>query len=111
MIDDSDEPSSPVPLRPKRPADSPMTHVTFGYKRIGKKFGVYKKVGVARVPPCPHCGKPYTGKIKAFLDRMISFGGATGGFLLEPTGTPPPKIPKDFPEQGEFDEKEILPDG
>ena len=98
-------------MRPKRAERAePFTHTTYAYRRIGKKFGVYKECGVARVPPCPHCGQPYTGKIKAFLDRLIAFGGATGGFLLEPNGAPPPQIPKDFPEQAEFDEKEILPE-
>jgi len=29
--------------------------------------------------------------------------------LLEPPNAPPPKLPKEFPEQGDFDEKEILP--
>lgn len=52
---------------------------------------------------------PYTGKIKAFIDLLVAFGGGTGGFLLEAIGTAPPKLPKDFPEQTEFDEKEILP--
>ena len=40
--------------------------------------------GVARAPACAHCGAPYTGKIKVFVDRLIAFGGGTGGFLLEP---------------------------
>src|SRR4051794_24874536 len=111
MAEDNDESAQRTPLRPKRTGESAgFTHATFGYKRVGKKFGVYKEIGVARAPPCARCGAPYTGKIRAFLDRLVAFGGSTGGFLLEPNGTPPPQIPKDFPEQAEFNETEILPE-
>jgi len=99
-------------IRPKRPDDraGSFTHTTFAFRRIGKKFGRYLEVGVARLPPCPHCGAPYTEQSKVFLDRLVAFGGATGGFLLEPNGTAPPRLQRDFPEQTEFDEKEILPE-
>ena len=98
----------PVPSRPK-PMVEQYTHKTYAFRRIGKKYGRYLEAGVARAPACAHCGAPYTGKIKVFVDRLIAFGGGTGGFLLEPLNTPPPRLPKDFPEQSDFDEKEILP--
>ena len=111
-MENDDKPSARGPVRPNRPdTGGPFTHTSFAYRRIGKKFGRYLDCGVARVPPCEHCGAPFTGKIKIFVDRLIAFGGGTGGFLLEPNGTPPPQIPKDFPEQAEFDENEILPGG
>ena len=87
------------------------THTAFAFRRIGKKYGRYLECGVARVPPCAHCGSTFTGKIKVFVDRLIAFGGGTGGFLIEPKGTAPPQLQRDFPEQAEFDEKEILPEG
>ena len=98
----------PAPSRPKQP-DAGFTHTTFAFRRIGKKYGRYLECGVARAPACEHCGAPFTGKIKIFVDRLIAFGGGTGGFLLEPVNTPPPRLAKDFPEQSDFDEKEILP--
>lgn len=107
MAENEDD-SAPAPARPKR-APNAFTHRAAQYRRIGKKWGVYKKVGDARAAPCPHCGQPYTGKIKVFIDLLVAFGGGTGGFLVEPNGRPLPTLPKDFPEQTEFDEKEILP--
>jgi hypothetical protein len=108
--EDNDE-SEPAPARPKRPEPAIFTHKAFAFRRIGKKWGVYREVGVARVPPCEHCGAPSTGKVKIFVDRMIAFGGATGGFLLTANDVTPPRLERDFPEQKEFDEKEILPEG
>ena len=100
----------PPPTRPNRPtAPASFTHTAFAFRRIGKKFGRYLECGVARVPACPHCGVPFTGKIKVFVDRLVAFGGGTGGFLIEPNGDPPPQLERDFPEQAEFDEKDILP--
>jgi hypothetical protein len=110
MADDSDEPAPLNPLRRKRADEGPFTHTTFAYRRIGKKFGRYLECGVARVAPCEHCGAPATGSVKVFLDRLVAFGGATGGFLLKANGLAPPQPPRDFPEQTEFDEKEILPE-
>jgi hypothetical protein len=104
MVDDD----MPAPSRPKPAADQ-YTHTTFAFRRIGKKYGRYLECGVARAPACEHCGTPFTGKIKVFVDRLIAFGGGTGGFLLEPRNALPPRLPKEFPEQGDFDEKEILP--
>jgi hypothetical protein len=88
----------------------PLTHKAFMFKRVGKKWGVYKEVGDSRVPPCPHCGKPYTVKIKVFLDRLIAFGGCTGGFLLTPNDMHLPQLQREFPGQQEFVEKDILPE-
>jgi hypothetical protein len=105
---DEDDNTELAPVRPKIES-SAFTHRAQQFRRIGKKWGVYKTVGAARAAPCPHCGQPYTGKIKVFIDLLVSFGGGTGGFLIEANGTTPPKLPKDFPEQSEFDEKEILP--
>ena len=111
MIDDADDEPAAAPEPPKRPDGStPFTHEASQFRRIGKKWGVYRTVGVGRAPPCPHCGKPYTGKIKVFVDLLVAFGGGTGGFLLTPNGTSPPRLKKEFPEQAEFDEKEILPE-
>ena len=47
---------------------------------------------------------------KVFVDRIIAYGGATGGFLLTPNDVQPPRLEKEFPAQAEFDEKEILPE-
>ena len=100
-----------TPERPQRPeASLPFTHKTLAFRRIGKKWGVYREVGVGRAPPCPHCGEPYTGKIKIFVDRLIAFGGSTGGFLVTPNDTQPPRLARDFANQAEFDEKDILPE-
>jgi hypothetical protein len=99
----------PQPARPKLPAAPPHTHTVSQYRRIGKRWGVYKTVGDASVPPCPHCGEPYTGRVKVYLDRLIAFGGGTGGVLLTPFKEPLPQLPKEFPEQREFDDKEIFP--
>ena len=98
----------PAPSRPKQTAER-YTHTTYAFRRIGKKHGRYLDAGVASAPACAHCGASYTGKIKVFVDRLVAFGGGTGGFLLEPATAPPPRLPKEFPEQGDFDEKEILP--
>ena len=107
---DDDDSEMPAPTRPVRAgAPASFSHTVFGYRRIGKKFGRYLECGVARVPPCEHCGKPFSGKIKVFIDRLIAFSGGTGGFLVEPNGAAPPQIERDFPEQAEFDEKDILP--
>jgi hypothetical protein len=106
----SDDSPMPGPTRPNRTgAVASFTHTAFAYRRIGKKFGRYLECGVARVPACEHCGAPFTGKIKLFVDRLVAFGGGTGGFLIEPNGTAPPQLERDFPEQAEFDEKDILP--
>ena len=107
----ADDDEIPAPARPKRPEQSAAyTHKAFQFRRIGKKWGVYKHVGDARVPACEHCGAPYTGKVKIFLDRLVTFGGGTGGVLLTATDVQPPRLQRDFPEQSEFDEKEILPE-
>ena len=109
---DNDEDNSIRPLRPRQPEpDAGFTHQTFAFRRIGKKFGRYLECGVARVPVCPHCGVAFTATIKVFVDRLIAFGGGTGGFLLKPNGSAPPQLTKDFPEQPEFDETQILPEG
>jgi hypothetical protein len=108
MLDEDEDDNEPRPQRPKRESNA-FTHTASQFQRIGKKWGVYKPVGAGRVSPCPHCGQPYTGKIKVFVNLLVAFGGGTGGFLLQPNGTPPPTLQKDFPEQSEFDEKEILP--
>jgi hypothetical protein len=105
MADDDD---MPAPSRPKEP-DPGYTHGVYAFKRIGKKYGRYREVGDARAPACEHCGAPYGGKVKIFVDRLIAFGGGTGGFLLEPQNVPPPRLAKDFPEQRDYDEKDILP--
>src|SRR3954462_7068404 len=105
MDDDND---MPAPVRPKQP-EANFTHTTFAFRRIGKKYGRYLECGVARAPACEHCGTPFTGKVKVFVDRLIAFGGGTGGFLLSPVNTSPPRLARDFPEQSDFDEKEILP--
>ena len=110
MADNDDELPSRTPVRPKRADAGLFTHTAFAFRRIGKKFGRYLEVGVARLPPCPHCGAPYTEKAKVFVDRLVAFGGSTGGFLIEPNGSQPPRLQRDFPEQTEFDEKEILPE-
>ena len=98
----------PAPSRPKQTADR-YTHITLAFRRIGKKYGRYLECGVARAPACEHCGAPLYRQDQGICGPAIAFGGGTGGFLLEPPNAPPPKLPKDFPEQGDFDEKEILP--
>lgn len=112
-MDDSEDHNIPAPVRPKQGSEKrdsePFTHTASQFKRIGKRWGVYKTVGAGRAAPCPHCGQPYTGKFKVFIDLLVAFGGGTGAFLLERTGMPLPMLPKDFPEQTEFDEKEMLP--
>jgi hypothetical protein len=106
----TDDEPMPGPTRPGRSgATSGFTHTVFAFRRIGKKFGRYLECGVARVPTCEHCGEPISGKIKVFVDRLVAFGGGTGGFLIEPNGNAPPQLERDFPEQAEFDEKDILP--
>jgi hypothetical protein len=110
MAENEDD-NAPAPKRPKR-AIAAFTHTAAQFRRIGKKWGIYKTVGAARAAPCPHCGQPYTGKIKVFVDLLVAFGGGTGAFLVEANGAPLPTLPndlKDFPEQTEFDEKELLP--
>ena len=108
---DNDEDNSIKPVRPRLPeADAAHTHQTFAFRRIGKKWGRYLECGVARVPVCPHCGAPFTEAIKVFVDRLIAFGGGTGGFLLKPNGSAPPQLAQDYPEQPEFDENQILPE-
>jgi len=106
----TDDPQIPKPSRPHTGGGAFFSHTVFAFRRIGKKFGRYLECGVARVPPCPHCGAAYTGKAKVFVDRAIAYGGGTGGFLLEPNGTAPPQLERDFPEQPDFDEKAILPE-
>ena len=77
MVED-DSPLAPV--RPKREPNA-FTHTAAQFRRIGKKWGVYKTVGAARATPCPHCGQPYTGKIKVFIDLLVAFGGGTSASL------------------------------
>jgi hypothetical protein len=111
MNSDDDMQHLSAPRRPKRPASgAPFSHTAFAFQRIGKKFGTYREVGVARVPPCPHCGAVSNEKVKVFLNRL-PLGGFAGGLLLEPTGKPPPQIKPDFPGQTEIDEDEHLPEG
>ncbi len=110
MSDDTDNEFADAPMRPNRPAGSADTHTAFQFRRIGKKWGVYKVCGVGRVPPCPHCGEPYRGKLKVFVDMLAAFGGGQGGFMLIPKGEAAPKIKKDYPEQAEFDDREIFPE-
>jgi hypothetical protein len=94
----------------KRPElGEPFTHAVFAFQRIGKRWGVYRDVGVARLPPCPHCGAAYDAKMKAFLNRL-PIGGFSGGLLIEATGTAPPQIAPDHPGQAEVDEDVILPE-
>jgi hypothetical protein len=108
---DEDEIPPAAPVRPKRnEPNAPFTHKVLAFRRIGKRWGVYKEVGDGRTPPCPHCGAPYTATIKVFIDRLIAFGGATGGLLIAPTDKKPPALERDYPGQPEFDEKEILPE-
>ena len=35
-----------------------------------------EKVRASLATPCPHCGEPYTGKIKVFIDLLVAFGHA-----------------------------------
>jgi hypothetical protein len=110
MTDDNESEQAEEP-RPKRPETlTPFTHKTSAFRRIGKKWGVYKEVGLAKAPPCPHCGAPYTGTVKIYVDRLIAFGGATGGFLLTANDVQPPQLQREFSGQQEFVEKDILPD-
>jgi hypothetical protein len=113
MSDDDTQhfPETPMPRRPKRPESGapPFTHTAFAFQRIGKKWGIYREVGTARLPPCPHCGASYTAKIKAFLNRL-PVGGFSGGLLFEAAGTPPPQITRDHPGQAEVDEEVLLPE-
>jgi hypothetical protein len=107
----ADDDEIPAPKRPKYPVQSePFTHKALQFRRVGKKWGVYKDVGDARAPACEHCGAPYTGKVKIFIDRLIAFGGGTGGVLLTANDVPPPQLQREFPEQPEFNEDEILPE-
>jgi hypothetical protein len=100
----------PAPRRPKNAEHAePFTHTAFAFQRIGKKWGVYREVGVARLPPCPHCGTAYGAKVKAFLNRL-PIGGFSGGLLLEAAGTSPPQIVPDHPGQAEVDEEVLLPE-
>jgi hypothetical protein len=110
MNDDDDLQDLPAPRRPKRPElGEPFTHTTFAYQRIGKKWGKYREVGVARLPPCPHCGAPYAAQAKVFLNRL-PLGGFSGGLFIQPAGKPPPQIAQDHPGQAEIDEDVLLPD-
>lgn len=109
MADEDDIAAAPV--RPKRTAPpEEYTHDAYAFRRVGRKWGVYRGVGVGRAPPCPHCGQPYTAPIKIFVDRLIAFGGSTGGFLLTAPGVQPPRLEREYAGQAEFDEKEILPE-
>src|ERR1700733_6671742 len=56
--------------QPFRPTPTSYTHKTSAFRRIGKKWGVYREVGVAKAPPCEHCGAPYTGTVKIYCDRL-----------------------------------------
>jgi hypothetical protein len=108
---DDEKTNEAEPLRPRRPQPvTPYTHRTFAFRRVGKRWGVYREVGVATAPPCEHCGRPYSGKVKIYVDRMIAFGGATGGFLLTANDARPPELKRDFPGQQEFVESDILPE-
>lgn len=109
---DDDMQHFPAPRRPttKRTETEPFTHTAFAFQRIGKKWGVYREVGVARLPPCPHCGTAYDAKVKAFLNRL-PIGGFSGGLLLETSGKAPPQIMPDHPGQAEIDEDVVLPEG
>ena len=112
MSDDNMQafPEAPMPRRPKRPERAePFTHTAFAFQRIGKKWGVYREVGVARLPPCPHCGAAYGAKARAFLNRL-PIGGFSGGLLFDAAGTPPPQIAQDHPGQAEVDEDVLLPE-
>jgi hypothetical protein len=109
MNDDDNFPETP--RRPKRPElGEPFTHGTYAWQRIGKKWGKYIEVGVARLPPCPHCGEPYDAQAKVFLNRL-PLGGFNGGLLIEPSGKQPPQLPPDHPGQAEIDEDVLLPQG
>jgi hypothetical protein len=104
-------PEASLPGRSKRPElGEPFTHTAYAYQRVGKRWGIYREVGVARVPPCPHCGAAYDAKMKVFLNRL-PVGGFSGGLLIEAAGTAPPKIAPDHPGQAEVDEDVILPEG
>jgi|ERR1700677_3643065 hypothetical protein len=106
-----DESEDSEPLRPRRPeAPASYTHKTSAFRRIGKKWGVYREVGVAKAPPCEHCGAPYTATVKIYVDRLIAFGGSTGGFLLTANDVQPPQLKREYPGQPEFNEKDILPE-
>jgi hypothetical protein len=87
-----------------------FTHTTWAFRRISKKYGRYVEVGVARLPACPNCGAHPAASAKVFLDRL-PLGGFSGGLLLEPHDSAPPELPPEFPDQPDFDEKEMLPDG
>jgi len=108
--DDDERHFHASPTRPRRTDDGAgFTHTTWAFRRIGKKFGRYVEVGVARLPPCEHCGAHPDGKGKVFLDRL-PLGGFAGGLLLAPSGTQPPQLKPEHPGQRDFDESEILPE-
>jgi len=100
------------PRRPKRgeAVAEPFTHSAFAFQRIGRRYGVYREVGVARVPACPHCGEAYNGPVKVFLNR-VPIGGFSGGLLIETNGKAPPQIPPDHSAEREVNEDELLPQG
>jgi hypothetical protein len=110
MNDDDMQPFR-EPRRPKRPESvEPFTHTAFAFQRIGRKYGVYREVGVARPASCPHCGAAYDGKVKVFLNRL-PIGGFSGGLLIETNGKAPPQIPPDHSTEREINEDELLPQG
>jgi hypothetical protein len=109
-MDDDSDPEFQTFAMPRRPADlASFTHTTWAFRRISKKFGLYVECGVARLPACPHCGASADADAKVFLDRL-PIGGFAGGLLMRAKSEQPPELAPEYPGQGAFDEKEILPE-
>ena len=109
--DDAGEPgfeSFPGVRRPSN-FEAVFSHKAWAFRRVSKKFGLYVDCGVSRLSPCPNCGAHPTGDAKIYLDRL-PLGGFAGGLLLRLNSDPPPKLKPEYPGQGPFNEKEILPD-
>ena len=98
----------PAPSRPK-PMVEQYTHKTYAFRRIGKKYGRYLE--------CWRCARACLRALRRALYRQDQgiCGPADclrrrhGRVFAATPNAPPPSLPKDFPEQSDFDEKEILP--
>jgi hypothetical protein len=83
-----------------------FTHTAYGFRRQGRKFGVWKEIGDARaeLPDGTPVVDVKNATIRVFLDRLTL--GFAGGVLLVPIGMQPPLPPPAPRRPGQVDEED-----